>query len=155
MRPSTGRFCVTCRSGTGAKLPEIWTFGSVVLGGGCLASSTLRMKFSSKESSTAAAALWRGFHFGFSLFSSLREKEEGLKEEEEEGLSGAFSAGEVAVPEEHLTELGLLSFNIEGEHLGFSLLTTSFLASDPILKAAAMRADPEEREATIFFLAIG
>lgn len=48
-------------SGTGAKLPAIWTLGSAVLGSGFLRSCVFKVV--STKSMAVAAAFWKRFHF--------------------------------------------------------------------------------------------
>lgn len=93
----TGRECSTGCSGTGAKFPAIWTFGSAVLGSGCCCSFDSRAL--SIASKAMAAALCRKFHCwgtgfedleeGWVLFSFGFEVVEGGKrvvDEDEEGV---------------------------------------------------------------------
>lgn len=76
---------MTCRewwtgcSGTGAKLPAIWTLGSAVLGSGCWRSC--ETKADSTVSKAKAAALFKRFHCWGSGFLAFED------EGEEFGLS--------------------------------------------------------------------
>lgn len=67
--PVIGRFWVTGCSGTGAKLPAIWTRGSEVLGSGCLLSCLINVV--STKSRAVAAACCRRFHFCSCLCSGF------------------------------------------------------------------------------------
>jgi len=58
--PVIGRDWVTGCSGTGAKLPAIWTRGSEVLGSGCFCSCLIKVV--STKSRAVAAAFCRRFH---------------------------------------------------------------------------------------------
>lgn len=58
--PVIGRDWVTGCSGTGAKLPAIWTRGSEVLGSGCFCSCWIKVV--STKSRAVAAAFCRRFH---------------------------------------------------------------------------------------------